>query len=153
MPVGSLPNGRRRSSETTNLMRWKIIAVNSIIVLLVGVLSYALLRAGLGDLASNPAQLKAEAERALAAANTRLELDAVRAERWLATTANEKASREIFKAGTVSARQEEASEYSNRLLSAAGPHPRFGPNAPPLLCVRHAKGGSPRRHRTKPRPG
>jgi hypothetical protein len=64
-------------------MRWKIIAVNSLIVLLVGVLSYALLRAGLGDLASNPAQLKADAERALGAANTKLELDAVRAERWL----------------------------------------------------------------------
>ena len=100
-------------------MRWKIIAVNSIIVLLVGVLSYALLRAALGDLASNPTQLKAEAERALAAANSKLELDAVRAERWLATMANEKASREVFKAGTMSARQEEATEYSNRLISAA----------------------------------
>src|SRR2546430_10435130 len=50
-----------------NLMRWKIIAVNSIIVLLVGVLSYALLRAALGDLASNTSQLKADAERTLAA--------------------------------------------------------------------------------------
>src|SRR5260221_2838743 len=119
MPVGSLPNGRRRSSETTNLMRWKIIAVNSIIVLLVGVLSYALLRAGLGDLASNPAQLKAEAERALSAANTKLELDAVRAESWLATTANEKSSREIFKARQASEPHAEASEYSNRLLTSA----------------------------------
>jgi hypothetical protein len=53
-------------------MRWKIIAVNSIIVLLVGVLSFALLRAGLGDIASNPTQLKGEAERALAAANGKL---------------------------------------------------------------------------------
>ena len=78
-------------------MRWKIIAVNSIIVLLVGVLSYALLRAALGDLASNTSQLKADAERTLAAANTKLELDAVRAERWLATIANEKSSREIYK--------------------------------------------------------
>jgi hypothetical protein len=123
-------------------MRWKIIAVNSIIVLLVGVLSYALLRAGLGDLASNPAQLKAEAERALSAANTRLELDAVRAERWLATTANEKASREIFKAGTVSARQEEASEYSNRLLTSAVANPVFDQMAPTLVAVVDANGVS-----------
>jgi hypothetical protein len=121
-------------------MRWKIIAVNSIIVLLVGVLSYALLRAALGDLASNPAQLKAEAERALSAANTKLELDAVRAERWLATMANEKASREIFKAGTVSARQEEATEYSNRLLSAAVSYPVFDQMAPTFLGVVDANG-------------
>ena len=123
-------------------MRWKIIAVNSLIVLLVGVLSYALLRAGLGDLASNQAQLKGDAERALGAANTKLELDAVRAERWLATMANEKASREIFKAGTISARQEEASEYSNRLLSAAVSNPVFDQMAPTLLGVVDANGVS-----------
>jgi len=121
-------------------MRWKIIAVNSIIVLLVGVLSYALLRAALGDLASNTAQLKADAERALAAANTKLELDAVRTERWLATMANEKASRELFKAGTVSARQEEATEYSNRLLSAAVTNPVFDQMTPTLVAVVDANG-------------
>jgi hypothetical protein len=121
-------------------MRWKIIAVNSIIVLLVGVLSYALLRAGLGDLASNPAQLKAEAERALAAANSKLELDAVRTERWLATMANEKASREIFKGGTVSARQEEATEYSNRLFSSAVTNPVFYQMTPGLVAVVDSNG-------------
>jgi hypothetical protein len=123
-------------------MRWKIIAVNSIIVLLVGVLSFALLRAGLGDLASNPTQLKAEAERALSAANTKLELDAVRAERWLATMANEKSSREIFKAGTVSARQEEATEYSNRILSSAASNPVFDQMAPTLVMVVDGNGVS-----------
>src|SRR5882724_2581437 len=121
-------------------MRWKIIAVNSIIVLLVGVLCFALLRASFGDVASNPSLRKAEAERALAAANTRLELDAVRTERWLATTANEKASREIFKAGTVSARQEKATEYSNRLLSAAVSNPVFDQMAPTLVQVVDANG-------------
>src|SRR5688572_26141521 len=121
-------------------MRWKIIAVNSIIVLLVGVLSYALLRAGLGDLASNPTQLKAEAERALAAANSKLELDAVRTERWLATMANEKASREVFKGGTISARQEEATEYSNRLISSAVGHPVFFQMTPTLVAVVDAHG-------------
>jgi hypothetical protein len=121
-------------------MRWKIIAVNSIIVLLVGVLSYALLRAGLGDLASNPTQLKAEAERALAAANSKLELDAVRTERWLATMANEKPSREIFKAGTISARQEEATEVANRLLSAAVGNPVFFQMTPTLVAVVDANG-------------
>ncbi|MET0594472.1 MAG: MXAN_5187 C-terminal domain-containing protein [Polyangiaceae bacterium] len=121
-------------------MRWKIIAVNSIIVLLVGVLSYALLRAGLGDLASNPTQLKAEAERALAAANGKLELDAVRTERWLATMANEKASREVFKGGTTSARQEEATEFANRLLSSAVGNPVFFQMTPTLVAIVDAGG-------------
>jgi len=121
-------------------MRWKIIAVNSIIVILVGLLSYALLRAGLGDLASNPAQLKGEAERALAAANNKLELDAVRTERWLATMTNDKSSREVFKAGTVSARQEEATEYSNRLFSGAGTNPVFDQMVPSLVMVVDANG-------------
>jgi hypothetical protein len=123
-------------------MRWKIIAVNSIIVLLVGVLSFALLRAALGDIASNPTQLKGTAERALAAANGKLELDAVRTERWLATVANEKASREVFRAGTVNARQEEATEYSNRLLSQAVTNPVFDQMAPALVTVVDANGVS-----------
>jgi hypothetical protein len=121
-------------------MRWKIIAVNSIIVLLVGVLSFALLKAGLGDLASNPTQLKGEAERALAAANGKLELDAVRAERWLSTMANEKSSREVFRAGTVNARQEEATEYSNKLLSQAVTNAVFDQMAPALVTVVDANG-------------
>jgi hypothetical protein len=123
-------------------MRWKIIAVNSLIVLLVGVLSFALLKAGLGDLASNPTQLKGEAERALAAANGKLELDAVRAERWLATMANERASREVFRAGTVNARQEEATEYSNKLLSQAVTNPVFDQMAPALVMMVDANGVS-----------
>jgi len=121
-------------------MRWKIIAVNSIIVLLVGVLSYALLRAGLGDMASNPAQLKTEAERALAAANIKLELDAVRAERWLATMANDRAARDVFKAGTVNARAEGATEFSNRVLSAAVANPVFDQIAPSMVGVVDAGG-------------
>jgi len=121
-------------------MRWKIIAVNSLIVLLVGLLSYALLRAGLGDLSSNPSQLKSEAERALAAANNKLELDAVRAERWLATIANDRGVREVFKAGTMSARQEGATEFSNRVLSAAVANPLFDQIPPSLVAVVDANG-------------
>jgi len=66
----------------------------------------------------------------------------VRTERWLATMANEKSSREVFKAGTVSARQEEATEYSNRLLSAAASNPVFDQMAPTLVQVVDANGVS-----------
>ncbi len=121
-------------------MRWKIIAVNSVIVLLVGLLSYALVRAALGDLASNPTQLRVDAERALSAANGKLELDAIRTERWLATVANDKASREVFKGGTISARQEEASQYSNRLMFAAQTNPVFDQIPPALIAVTDTNG-------------
>jgi hypothetical protein len=121
-------------------MRWKIIAVNSAVVLLVGLLSFALLRAALGDLASNQAQLKGDAERALAAANAKFELDALRTERWLATLANEKSSREVFKVGTISARQEGATEYSNRLLAAAAASPIFEGQKPQLVAIADANG-------------
>jgi hypothetical protein len=121
-------------------MRWKIIAVNSAIVLLVGLLSFALLRASLGDLASNQAQLQGDAQRALAAANSKFELDALRIERWLATIANDKSSREVFKAGTVNARQEGATEFSNRLLASAASSPVFEGHAPQLVALVDANG-------------
>jgi hypothetical protein len=116
-------------------MRWKIIAVNSAIVLLVGLLSFAMLRASLGDLASNQTPLRSDAEHSLAAANGKLELDALRTERWLANIANEKASRDVYKAGMQSARQEEATEYSNRVLSTAIANPIFQQSQPTLVAV------------------
>ena len=56
--------------------------------------------------------------------------------------ANEKSSREIFRAGTVSARQEEATEYSNRLLSGAATNPVFDQMAPAMVMVVDANGVS-----------
>jgi hypothetical protein len=56
--------------------------------------------------------------------------------------ANEKASREVFRAGTVNARQEEATEYSNRLLSSAVTNPVFDQMAPALVTVVDANGVS-----------
>lgn len=60
-------------------MRARIIGVFAIVVLLVVVVSFALLRASLGDLSN-----KNESPRALTAAVAQLEVDALRVERWLA---------------------------------------------------------------------
>jgi len=116
-------------------MRWKIIAVNTVIVALVGLLSYALLRASLGDVASDRAELKSDAERSLAAANAKLELDGLRTERWLAAMANDKGAREPLKAGTPSARSEEATDLANKILSAAVGSPALSKMAPALVAV------------------
>ncbi len=116
-------------------MRWKIIAVNSAIVLLVGLLSYALLRASLGDLASNQEQLRSDAAHGLAAAAAKLELDAMRSERWLGAIANDKTSREVYGAGTPSARQEQATDFSNRILKQAVSNAAFSNNVPTLVVI------------------
>jgi hypothetical protein len=121
-------------------MRWKIIAVNSLIVLLVGLLSYALLRASLGDLATNQAQLKGGAERSLAAANGKLELDALRTERWLDAKADDPVTRDVFKTGTVKARQEAATATANKLRADAVASPVFSGMAPTLVAVVDASG-------------
>jgi hypothetical protein len=121
-------------------MRWKIIAVNSLIVLLVGLLSYALLRASLGDLATNQAQLQGAAERSLAAANSKLELDALRTERWLDAKTNYQSTRDVFKTGTVKARQEAATTAANMLRADAVASPVFAGMAPTLVAVVDASG-------------
>lgn len=121
-------------------MRWKIIAVNSVVVLLVGLLSFALLRASLGDLASNQERQQADAEHALAAANAKLELDALRTERWLANAANDKASRDPFKAGTPAARAEGATELANKVRGAALGYAGFAKMPPSLVALVDASG-------------
>ena len=53
-------------------MRWKIIVVNAGIVLVVGLLSYVLLAASLGDVVANPSKRKIEVAQALRAASAQL---------------------------------------------------------------------------------
>lgn len=99
-------------------MRTKIIAVNLIVLLIVGVCAFALLQMSLGDAKSNPARSRETANRILAAANTKLELDALRTERWLSTLAGEDPTRAVFEAGTTQARADAATEQANRIRAA-----------------------------------
>lgn len=100
-------------------MRTKIIAVNAIVLLIVGICAFALLQMSLGDASSNPARSREVASRTLSAANTKLELDALRTERWLSSLASEEATRAVFEAGTTQARADAATEQANRIRAAA----------------------------------
>jgi hypothetical protein len=114
-------------------MRWKIIIVNAGIVLVVGILSYLLLAASLGDVVSNPAKRKTEVAQALRAASAQLALDAARTERWLdARTAIEPA-KGVYAGGTIDARQQAATAAANKLRDEAVADASFAKMAPSLV--------------------
>lgn len=116
-------------------MRWKIIIVNAGIVAIVAVLSYVLLATSLKSIVSDPAERKAELERAIGAANAQLELDALRLERWLAEQARTDAVRAVFSGGTARARSESATQVANRIRDAATREPGFAKMEPSLVLI------------------
>lgn len=116
-------------------MRGKIIAIFSVIVLIVGGLSYALMRATLGDL-STPG----DAPRALAGAVAELQLEGLVLERWLAAHAHDPKLREPFDAGTPNARAEAATTVANGLRDAAASAPELSGLPISLVVLVDAKG-------------
>ena len=70
-------------------MRIKIIAVNALIVALVGLLSFLLVRSSLSSATGNKDQATLEAQNDVNGAAGRLQLDGLRAERWLSAAAGE----------------------------------------------------------------
>lgn len=116
-------------------MRAKIIAVFSVVVLIVGGLSYALTRATLGDL-STPG----EAPRALAAAVAQLQLEGLVLERWLSAQANDAKLRDPYNAGTPNARAEAATAVANAVRDAAAAAPELA-GIPVALVVLVDKSG------------
>jgi hypothetical protein len=73
-------------------MRIKIIAVNALIVALVGLLSFLLVRQSLSSATSNKDQLAADAQNDVNGAAASLQLDGLRTERWLSGAASEQAT-------------------------------------------------------------
>ena len=98
-------------------MRGKIIAVNSVIVIVVGLLAFALMRATIGDVVANPDRARLEADRSTVAANAQLQLEALNLQRWLSQQAVDPQVREPFTRETLSARSEIATNQANRLFS------------------------------------
>lgn len=114
-------------------MRWKIIIVNALIVLVVGVLTYVLLATSLSDVVKNTAKRKTEVAQALRAANSQLALDALRLERWLDEKTNTDPVQDVFAAGTPEARSEAATAQANKIRDAAVSEPMFAKMAPALV--------------------
>lgn len=121
-------------------MRTKIIAVNAVIVLLVGLLMFVLVRATLGSAASNPVQLTADAKHDARAAAARLQLDGLRTETWLAGKASETATLEALAKASPQARGEAATSRCDAIQAAAKGTPAFGGAVPSLVAIVDAQG-------------
>jgi len=100
-------------------MRNKIIAVNAVIVLIVGLLAFAIVRTQLAAETSSADQLKRSAQHDVAGAAAQLQLDGLRAERWLAMKANEPATRAALSKATPDARGDAARQLADQIASAA----------------------------------
>jgi hypothetical protein len=121
-------------------MRWKIISVNSTILVIVSLLSFVLVKAGLDDVLSNRAERKSDAERAVHSANMQFELDSLRLEHWLAGQAVEEGVMAVFAGGTSQARSENASVQARRLRDAATKHPELSTLSIPIVLFVDARG-------------
>lgn len=117
-------------------MRGKLIAVFSTVVLIVGVLSYALARA----IASKDVGDQEDAPRALNAGMAELHVQGLSMERWLGAQALDPKLRDPFKAGTAGARAEAATNEANRLADAATASPELGGVQPTVVLFVSAKG-------------
>jgi hypothetical protein len=116
-------------------MRWKIIVANAGIVLLVGILAYALMSTSLTDLVSNTSTRKTAAAQAARSASARLALDAVQLERWLAERVRAANVRDVFAAGTAQARQDSASIQANKIRDDAVQAPSISGLVPTIVLV------------------
>ncbi len=121
-------------------MRGKIIAVNTLIMLVCGVLTYVLLQTSLSGVLKNESERKKEVGRALRAANAQLALDALRVERWLSAKASSDDVKLAFSGGTVPARQEAATAQANQIYKAAIAEPDFARMAPNVVLIVDAQG-------------
>ncbi len=123
-------------------MRWKIIAANSVIVILTGLISFVLLRDSLVHVLANRSERRAEAERAVGSAVTRLELDSLRLERWLSSAAAEPSVRAVFESGTHQARADNATVEANRLHEALAKNRSLSASGISLVLLVDSRGVS-----------
>jgi methyl-accepting chemotaxis protein len=116
-------------------LRNKIIAVNAIIVLIVGLLSWALMHTAISLAAANQGVLLPDAKHEVQGATARLQLDALRAERWLTQRATDPAALDAFQKSTDSARKEAATSFCDRVLSDARGASTFEGIAPAVAML------------------
>jgi hypothetical protein len=101
-------------------MRNKIIAVNAVIVLIVGLLAFAIVKTQLSLATSSTDPLKRSAQRDAVGVAAKLQLDGLRAERWLSAKGAEPATRALLtKGSTPDARADSARQLSDQIANAA----------------------------------
>jgi hypothetical protein len=121
-------------------MRIKIIAVNALIVAIVGLLSFLLVRSALGSATSNKDQLSSDAQEDANGAAGRFQLDGLRAERWLAGASTSQGSLDALAKATASARGEAATKHCDDLVSRMKNASLFERNVPTLVAIVDASG-------------
>jgi hypothetical protein len=121
-------------------LRIKIIAVNALIVALVGLLAFLLVRSSLSSITGNKDQLTLEAQNDVNGAAGRLQLDGLRAERWLAGAASEPATLDALAKATLTARGEAATKRADDLVSRMKNEPLFEKNVPTLVAFVDTQG-------------
>ncbi len=114
-------------------MRNKIIAVNAVIVLIVGLLSYVLMRSTIVAAASNMEQLLADAKHDAQGASARIQLDGLRAERWLAAKASEAGMSDPLSKASPSARGDAATAQADSVMVAAKSAAAFEGRVPSVV--------------------
>ncbi len=121
-------------------MRIKIIAVNALIVAVVGLLSFLLVRSSVSAATSNKDQLTAGAQGDVNGAAGWVQLDGLRAERWLAAVATEPATVDALSKATASARGDAATKVCDDLVSRTKNAPLFERNVPTFVALVDAGG-------------
>jgi hypothetical protein len=116
-------------------MRIKIIAVNALIVVMVGLLSFLLVRSSVGAATSNKDQLTAGAQGDVNGAAGWVQLDGLRAERWLSAISSGPATVDALSKATASARGDAATRACDDLVSRMKNAPLFERNVPTLVAL------------------
>lgn len=100
-------------------MRSKLVLVYGGIVVILSVLVFFLLRAGLDGVVASKSAQRRQVEQVLRAAQDSLRLEALDAQSWLARHAKEVSVRDVYGKGTIEARRDAATAEANRLRDAA----------------------------------
>src|SRR5580692_9119127 len=104
-------------------MRNKIIAVNALIVAIVGILAFVMMRTAIIGAASNPPALLDEAKHNALGAGARLQLDGYKVERWLTVRANEPAAVDALNMADKTQAARKATSMCDAIAAAAKTSP------------------------------
>jgi hypothetical protein len=121
-------------------MRNKIIAVNAAIIAIVGLLSFVLMRTSITTAAAPTSQLLGEAKRDAQSASARVQLDGLRAERWLAAKSSEPATLDALNKAVPSAAGEAATALCDSVVAASKTYAAFDGGTPSLVLLVGASG-------------
>ena len=121
-------------------MRAKIIAMSSVVVLLVGFLSYFLAKGAVATAAGTSSQVMAEAKRSSQTSAVRVQHDGLRTERWLSTRVNDPSLLDVMGKGTPQARADAATQASDSIMAAAKTTPVFGGVVPSIILIVDSQG-------------